>query len=382
MRRGWILCAAITVLALGVEACGSEADGPGGTASGGTAGGVAAGADAGWAGQGGSSGSGAGSGGGVAAGGGVDAGGVDAAVPKCGCFFGDGPYCSGRAKAEADKDGCSLPAVVGTGAKLLKCVNDKWSVSEDCPGKCLYDASSKKLDDACELPVCNCFVQVAWCGSGVSKEADKRGCRVPLLPAQHSNILYCPGGKWTVKEKCDLGCVEAPSGTPDYCKTKNDYKMPYDCGSTRTCSNGNNTGTHTGKDQYAYDFPMPPGTNVRAMRGGKVHQVRYVSKPGSACYNSGSSSCANYANTVEVLHSDGTVGLYMHLSQPTVSAGQTVGQGAVLGKSGNSGWSTGAHTHVQVQKNCGIWWCQSIPFKFTEDSSISAGTSVKSQNCP
>ncbi len=110
--------------------------------------------------------------------------------------------------------------------------------------------------------------------------------------------------------------------------------------------------------------------------------VRNVSKPGDACYQSGSSSCANFANTVEILHSDGSVGLYMHLSKGTVSKGQKVSQGSVIGKSGNSGWSTGPHLHVQVQKNCGIWWCQSIPFHFVESSNVHSGVSVKSQNCP
>jgi murein DD-endopeptidase MepM/ murein hydrolase activator NlpD len=202
------------------------------------------------------------------------------------------------------------------------------------------------------------------------------------LPAHDGDILYCPGGKWSVKQDCPQGCVEAPTGTPDYCKSSSSYRLPFDCNTTRTCSNGNHTSTHTGKDEYAYDFAMPVGTNVRAMRAGKVLRVRYPSPPGSSCYTSGSSSCANYANTVEVLHSDGTVALYMHLSKPTVSNGQPVAQGDLLGKSGNSGWSTGPHTHVQVQANCGIWWCQSQPFKFQEKASVTSGTSCKSQNCP
>ena len=107
-----------------------------------------------------------------------------------------------------------------------------------------------------------------------------------------------------------------------------------------------------------------------------------MSKPGDPCYSGGGSGCANLANTVEILHSDGTVGLYMHLSTISASVGQSVGQGAALGKSGNSGWSTGPHLHVQVQQNCGIWWCQSVPFKFVEVGKPSGGTSVKSQNCP
>ena len=253
---------------------------------------------------------------------------------------------------------------------------------EDCAGVCKFTAGSTKLDDACELPVCDCFVKVAWCGTGAAKEAAKMGCKIPLLPAHDGDILACPGGQWGVKEDCPLGCVEAPTGTPDACKTASDYRLPFDCGDTRTCSNGNHTSSHDGKDEYAYDFAMPVGTQVRAMRGGTVLATRYVSPPGSACYDGGGSSCANYANTIEIKHSDGTVGLYMHLSKISVSKGDAVQQGAPIGKSGNSGYSTGPHVHVQVQGNCGIWWCQSVPFKFVEDATISAGTAVKSQNCP
>jgi murein DD-endopeptidase MepM/ murein hydrolase activator NlpD len=184
-----------------------------------------------------------------------------------------------------------------------------------------------------------------------------------------------------VKTECPKGCVEAPKGTPDYCKDTSDYLLPFDCGTTHTCSNGNHTSTHTGKDEYAYDFSMPVGTTLRAMRGGKVLRVRNPSPPGSACYDGGGTSCANFANTIEILHADGSVGLYMHLSKLGVSAGQSVNQGDVIGKSGQSGWVTGPHVHVQVQSNCGIWWCQSVPFKFVEKSPITSGTSCKSENC-
>ena len=70
----------------------------------------------------------------------------------------------------------------------------------------------------------------------------------------------------------------------------------------------------------------------------------------------------------------------MHLSRGTVSVGQRVAQGDTIGTSGNSGWSTGAHLHVQVQQNCGIWWCQSVRFSFGERASIAADTVVTSQN--
>ncbi|MEJ7734236.1 MAG: M23 family metallopeptidase [Polyangiaceae bacterium] len=83
-----------------------------------------------------------------------------------------------------------------------------------------------------------------------------------------------------------------------------------------------------------------------------------------------------------MLHSDGTVGLYMHLSKPSVKAGDALEQGDVIGKSGNSGWSTGPHLHVQVQQNCGIWWCQSVPLSFVEVGKPGKGQSVTSDNCP
>jgi hypothetical protein len=68
------------------------------------------------------------------------------------------------------------------------------------------------------LPECDCFVKEAWCGAGVQKEADSRGCTVPLLPAHADDILSCPGGKWSVKQNCAKGCIQAPAGTADSCK--------------------------------------------------------------------------------------------------------------------------------------------------------------------
>jgi murein DD-endopeptidase MepM/ murein hydrolase activator NlpD len=159
-----------------------------------------------------------------------------------------------------------------------------------------------------------------------------------------------------------------------------DYRIPFACGEKRTVSNGNHTSSHDGKDEYAFDFAVPMGTSVRAMRSGKVLRVRKVSSPGSSCFNGGGSACANLANTVEVLHDNGTVGLYMHLSSIGVSVNQSIQQGQVLGKSGASGWATGPHLHVQVQENCGIWWCQSKPFTFVEDSTLPSGSTVTSKN--
>ncbi len=306
----------------------------------------------------------------------------DVSTPaQCGCPLGDGPYCGARAQTVAQEVGCTLDPSVSDENALYGCEEGAWSTLDDCAGECLWDAESAQLDDICEIPECDCFVQVAWCGTGAGKKAETLGCKIPLLPKNNGDILYCPGGEWAVKEPCAKGCVEAAEGTPDFCRTESQYLLPFKCNASVRCSNGNNTGSHSGKDEYAYDFPAPLNSTVKAMRGGTVFRVRIVSRPGSSCYNSGGSACANYANTVEIKHPDGTIGLYMHINSASVSVGQTVKQGDVIAKSGNTGWSTGPHLHVQVQSNCGSWWCQSTPFRFGEKNSIAAGTTVVSKNC-
>lgn len=306
---------------------------------------------------------------------------VPAQPVACGCPLGDGPYCGARAVAAAADAGCVLDPVVVDDDVLYHCESGVWSVGEQCPGTCAYDPELPDLDDHCELPDCECFVQVAWCGTGAAKKAETMGCKIPILPEHNNDILYCPDGVWSVRQTCADGCAEQADGTPDFCKTQSDYLLPTLCPMPTRCTNGNNTRTHTGKDHYAFDFGIPVGTDVLAMRGGVVHRVRNVSPPGSACHNGGGSACANYANTVEIKHTDGTIGLYMHLRRPTVAVGDVLQQGAKVGESGNSGWSTGPHLHVQVQNDCGIWWCQSIPFQFGEGRP-SAGQTLVSQNCP
>jgi murein DD-endopeptidase MepM/ murein hydrolase activator NlpD len=50
-------------------------------------------------------------------------------------------------------------------------------------------------------------------------------------------------------------------------------------------------------------------------------------------------------------HGNGLKTLYGHLRSISVSLGQQVGQGTVLGPSGTTGYSTGVHLHFEVQKD-------------------------------
>ena len=60
-----------------------------------------------------------------------------------------------------------------------------------------------------------------------------------------------------------------------------------------------------------------------------------------------------YGNYIQIEHSNGLSSFYAHLNQINVAKGQTVKQGQIIGKSGNTGVGTGAHLHFGVKKNKG-----------------------------
>jgi len=91
-----------------------------------------------------------------------------------------------------------------------------------------------------------------------------------------------------------------------------------------------------GKYNTAVDFGTPVGTSVKAAAGGKV----IVAK--SYGYNGG------YGNYIVIQHSNGMQTIYAHLSSVGISTGVTVSQGQLIGKTGNSGNSTGPHLHFEI----------------------------------
>ncbi len=87
----------------------------------------------------------------------------------------------------------------------------------------------------------------------------------------------------------------------------------------------------------AIDLAGPEGQDVRAGRSGTVI---------SAGWQSG------YGFTVEIDHGDGHTSLYAHLmSEPYVAVGQSVAGGQPIGALGNTGYSTGPHLHLEVERN-------------------------------
>jgi len=68
----------------------------------------------------------------------------------------------------------------------------------------------------------------------------------------------------------------------------------------------------------------------------------------------GGNTCCSYGLYVVVDHANGYQTLYAHLSSISVTKGQTVSQGQVLGKGGRTGYATGNHLHYEVHLNGNI----------------------------
>ncbi|MCX5175675.1 M23 family metallopeptidase [Streptomyces virginiae] len=89
------------------------------------------------------------------------------------------------------------------------------------------------------------------------------------------------------------------------------------------------SGYHTG-----VDFIASSGTTVKAVGAGTVVSAGW----------SGS-----YGNEIVIRHADGKYSQYAHLSQLSVSSGQSVTAGQAIGLSGSTGNSTGPHLHFEIR---------------------------------
>ncbi len=109
---------------------------------------------------------------------------------------------------------------------------------------------------------------------------------------------------------------------------------------SRVAPGGFGSTNHKGVDICNVGFT----SSVFATKSGKVI---LASSPRQGSYYGGS----GYGNYVVVDHGGGVTTLYAHLSTVSVSKGQTVSQGTVLGITGSTGASTGAHLHYEVRIN-------------------------------
>lgn len=126
------------------------------------------------------------------------------------------------------------------------------------------------------------------------------------------------------------------------------YRLPYEPGeSFRVLQGYGGNFSHSGEETNALDFDMPEGTRIVAARDGLVIAVRDCNSEGAA-----TAEYKGRDNFVLVQHSDGTIASYRHLRHggAAVRAGQRVEAGALLGLSGNTGFSSRPHLHFMVER--------------------------------
>lgn len=183
-----------------------------------------------------------------------------------------------------------------------------------------------------------------------------------ILPARSTTPLLSlqprTAGKMSYRHSLRFALSDPGLKPSDY-----DYVLPWTSGQYKVSQGPGGRYSHQdAKGRHAVDVSMPEGTRITAARAGTVVSI-------DANQSAGSGSRAG--NYVRVLHSDGTMSVYLHLRQQgvKVKAGQFVNVGDLIAYSGNTGRSTGAHLHFVVQKNVGMN-VVSIPFKFEGPTGI------------
>jgi len=104
------------------------------------------------------------------------------------------------------------------------------------------------------------------------------------------------------------------------------------------------SGAYNGNGHNGVDFGVPTGTKVRAVLSGTI----------TAWGNTDFGGCQSYGKWILVKHGNGLSTLYAHLSVISVSKGQSVNTGDIIGYSGNTGYSTGPHLHFTVFASSGV----------------------------
>jgi murein DD-endopeptidase MepM/ murein hydrolase activator NlpD len=105
------------------------------------------------------------------------------------------------------------------------------------------------------------------------------------------------------------------------------------------------SGAYNGNGHNGVDFRASVGTKIVSALTGTVRATGDTDQtPG----------CYSFGKWVLVDHPNGLSTLYAHLSAISVGAGQGVGTGALIGLSGNTGYSTGPHLHFGVYAKAGV----------------------------
>jgi murein DD-endopeptidase MepM/ murein hydrolase activator NlpD len=208
--------------------------------------------------------------------------------------------------------------------------------------------------------LCSVTFQILIRQSGIAAIPTGADYRATLAPGTREILVQADTGG----AKPGLGYLwRAAIGSPDAVhKPPRPYRVPFDVGSTYVISQAYPSRiTHTTPDsQYAVDIALPDGTPVYAAREGTVINARHDFFRGAA-----DPVMMDQANVIEILHDDGTIGVYAHLRWDSIRVriGAHVVRGQYIADSGNTGFSSGPHLHFAVVRNAGTADV-SVPIQF------------------
>jgi hypothetical protein len=127
------------------------------------------------------------------------------------------------------------------------------------------------------------------------------------------------------------------AGTTNVMPFQGNYSITSPFGAVRHLVFNGNKSPSYGRPHGGIDYGLPEGTPVYAVADGTVEATPYDA-PG-------------FGNYIKLVDANGAELFYGHLSSKVVPGGARVKAGDLVGYSGNSGQSTGAHLHFEVRKN-------------------------------
>ncbi|MBN1517625.1 M23 family metallopeptidase [Candidatus Sumerlaeota bacterium] len=164
-----------------------------------------------------------------------------------------------------------------------------------------------------------------------------------------------------------LAPVPASSGKPV-------YQFPWPAGEARYLADPSQYSpaaknlAHEGRGQHAYDFIMPAGSAICAMRSGTVIEIEQVGET-----DKGSKELVNF---VAIRHDDGTIARYFNIANVSCEfkLGESVHAGDVIAIVSRTYTTLSSHLHVDVvqkaPRKTGLPYyyrnCETIPFEFAE----------------
>ncbi|MFF4627927.1 M23 family metallopeptidase [Streptomyces griseorubiginosus] len=265
-------------------------------------------------------------------------------------------------------------AVAGTGGAalalpLMGATGAHAATSQSVPEKAVQslpvtqksaEKTAAKKDTAKASTVRTYSVRVGDCLSKIADEQNVAGGWKKLYADNREAVgddpsLIHPGLKLSIGKKAAAGAAKtgspAKSSAPKHSSPKPEKAEAKPAAATQSAGSSSGytlpvtgatigTGYHVAGAMWSsgyhtgVDFVVPTGTPLKAVAAGTVVSAGW----GGA-----------YGNQVVIKLNDGYYAQYAHLSQLSVSAGQTVSEGQQIGLSGATGNVTGPHLHFEIR---------------------------------